>query len=139
VGADPRITRAGTWLRRNKLDELPQLIDVLRGDMSLVGPRPEVPEYVALYPSAQRDKVLSVRPGVTDLASIAFRRESELLARAADPQQAYVEQVLPEKLRLAALYVDTATLWGDVKIIARTLAALAGDASVRAHRPAPRS
>lgn len=139
VGDDPRITRAGAWLRRSKLDELSQLIDVLHGDMSLVGPRPEVPEYVALYPSAVRDKVLSVRPGLTDLASIEFRRESELLARAADPQQAYVEQVLPEKLRLAIVYVDTATLWGDVKIIARTLAVLAGDAAPRAQRTEPRS
>ncbi len=139
VGADPRITRAGAWLRRSKLDELPQLIDVLRGAMSLVGPRPEVPQYVALYPAAVRDKVLSVRPGLTDLASIAFRRESELLARAADPQRAYVEQVLPEKLRLAERYVDTATLWGDLKIIARTLAALASDASPGARHTAPRA
>ena len=127
VGADPRITRAGQWLRRSKLDELPQLIDVLLGHMSLVGPRPEVPQYVALYPAALRDKVLSVRPGITDLASIEFRRESDLLAQAADPQRAYVEQVLPEKLRLAERYVDTATLWGDVCLIGRTLAALWAD------------
>lgn len=127
VGADPRITRAGRWLRRSKLDELPQLIDVLLGRMSLVGPRPEVPQYVALYPAALRDKLLSVRPGITDLASIEFRRESDLLAQAADPQRAYVEQVLPEKLRLAERYVDTATLWGDLRLIGRTLAALWAD------------
>ena len=102
VGADPRITRAGACLRRTKLDELPQLIDVLRGDMSLVGPRPEVPRYVALYPPALRDKVLSVRPGITDLASIEFRDESALLARAADPEREYVEVVMPAKLRSAA-------------------------------------
>lgn len=126
VGADPRITRVGAWLRRHKLDELAQLIDVLQGTMSLVGPRPEVPRYVAMYPPALRDKLLSVRPGITDLASIAFRRESELLAAAADPERAYVEQVLPEKLRLAALYVDTATWRGDLCLIARTLQVLAG-------------
>jgi lipopolysaccharide/colanic/teichoic acid biosynthesis glycosyltransferase len=121
VGADPRITRAGAFLRRHKLDELPQLIDVLRGDMSLVGPRPEIPRYVAEYPAALRDKVLSVRPGITDLASIEFRNEAELLARAADPEREYREVVLPAKLRLAAEYVESATLAGDLRVIGRTL------------------
>ena len=124
VGADTRITRAGAYLRRSKLDELPQLIDVLRGAMSFVGPRPEVPRYVATYPSELRDKVLSVRPGITDLASIQFRDESALLARAADPEREYTEVVLPAKLRLAAQYVDQATLATDLRLIGRTLKAL---------------
>ena len=124
VGADPRITRAGATLRRTKLDELPQLLDVVRGDMSLVGPRPEVPRYVALYPEALRAKVLSVRPGITDLASIEYRDESELLARAADPEREYVEVVLPAKLRAAARYVDEMSLATDVRVLGSTLRAL---------------
>jgi lipopolysaccharide/colanic/teichoic acid biosynthesis glycosyltransferase len=124
IGADPRITRAGRWLRRTKLDELPQLIDVLAGRMSIVGPRPEVPRYVALYPAALRDKVLSVRPGITDFASIQFRDESALLERAADPEREYTEVVLPAKLRLAAQYVDQATLATDLRLIGLTLKAL---------------
>lgn len=126
VGLDARITRAGRWLRRSKLDELPQLIDVLQGHMSFVGPRPELPRYVALYPAALRDKVLSVRPGITDLASIEYRGESELLARAADPEREYREVVLPAKLRLAATYVDQASLAFDLKLIWRTVAAVWG-------------
>ena len=124
VGADPRITRAGATLRGTKLDELPQLIDVVRGDMSLVGPRPEVPRYVALYPEALRAKVLSVRPGITDLASIEHRDESELLARAADPEREYVEVVMPAKLRAAARYVDEMSLATDVRVLGSTLRAL---------------
>lgn len=124
VGGDVRITRVGALLRRSKLDELAQLIDVLRGDMSLVGPRPEVPRYVAAYPAALRDKVLSVRPGITDFASIEFRDENELLARSADPERAYREQVLPIKLALQARYVDEVGVGTDLKLIARTLAAL---------------
>jgi len=126
VGADPRITRSGRFLRASKLDELPQLWDVLRGAMSLVGPRPEVPRYVALYPEAQRRIVLSVRPGITDPASLQFRHESELLARAADPEREYVEVLMPQKLRLACAYVETASLAQDLRIIARTLGALLG-------------
>jgi lipopolysaccharide/colanic/teichoic acid biosynthesis glycosyltransferase len=124
VGADPRITRAGHWLRRTKVDELPQFIDVLRGAMSLVGPRPEVPRYVALYPAELRDKVLSIRPGITDLASLEFRDESERLARAADPEREYVEVVMPQKLRLAAAYVDQASVATDLRIMALTLKTL---------------
>jgi lipopolysaccharide/colanic/teichoic acid biosynthesis glycosyltransferase len=126
VGNDPRITRAGAFLRRSKLDELPQLIDVLRGDMSLVGPRPEVPQFVAAYPPEIRAKVLSVRPGITDPASLQFRDESTLLARAADPEREYRDVVLPAKLRLAADYVDNASLGGDLRLIASTLRALWG-------------
>ena len=124
IGADPRITRAGHVLRRTKLDELPQLLDVLAGTMSLVGPRPEVPRYVAMYPPAVRDKVLSVRPGITDPASIEYRDESTLLARAADPERVYIEQVMPAKLRYAAEYVDCMSLLNDVRLIGATLKAL---------------
>jgi lipopolysaccharide/colanic/teichoic acid biosynthesis glycosyltransferase len=124
IGADPRISRAGAFLRRYKLDELPQLIDVLRGDMSLVGPRPELARYVAIYPPALRDKVLSVRPGITDLASLEYRDEGERLARASDPEREYREVVLPAKLRLAAEYLDRATMASDLRVIARTLKAV---------------
>jgi lipopolysaccharide/colanic/teichoic acid biosynthesis glycosyltransferase len=125
VGADARITRAGQWLRGRKLDELPQLIDVLQGTMSLVGPRPEVPRYVALYPADVRAEVLSVRPGITDLASIEFRRENELLAAAADPEREYVQVVMPQKLEYARAYVQQASLLGDLQLIWRTVRVLA--------------
>ena len=124
VGADPRITRIGRFLRSSKLDELPQLIDVWQGTMSLVGPRPEVPRYVAHYPAALRDKVLSVRPGITDIASIEYRDESAVLARAGDPEQAYIHEVLPHKLALSASYVDQASVWLDIKLICRTIGAI---------------
>mgnify|MGYP006154236203 FL=1 len=124
VGADRRITRVGGFLRASKLDELPQLFDVWLGDMSLVGPRPEVPRYVAHYPAELRDKVLSVRPGITDIASIEYRDESAVLARAADPEQAYIHEVLPHKLALAAQYVDRASIGLDVRLIWRTLLAI---------------
>ena len=124
VGADSRITRIGHLLRASKLDELPQLIDVWLGDMSLVGPRPEVPRYVAHYPPALREKVLSVRPGITDIASIEYRDESAVLARAKDPEQAYLHEVMPHKLTLSASYVDQASVWLDVKLIVRTIGAI---------------
>jgi lipopolysaccharide/colanic/teichoic acid biosynthesis glycosyltransferase len=124
VGADPRITRAGHFLRRSKLDELPQLLDVLAGTMSLVGPRPELPRYVAMYPADLRDKVLSVRPGITDPASIEYRDESTLLASAADPERVYVEQVMPAKLRCAAEYVEHMSLLNDARLIGATLRTL---------------
>ena len=124
VGADARITRAGYWLRRTKADELPQLVNVLLGQMSLVGPRPEVPHYVALYPSDLRELILSVRPGITDHASIEFRDESTLLGQSSDPERTYVEQILPIKLRYGADYARSHTLRGDLEIILRTLAAL---------------
>ena len=124
VGDDPRITRAGKVLRRLKLDELPQLWDVLVGDMSLVGPRPEVPKYVALYPDTLRDKVLSVRPGMTDRASIEYREENDLLARAADPERTYIEVVMPVKLRYAAEYVDRRSMGSDLCLIGATVRAL---------------
>ena len=121
VGADPRITRAGGWLRRTRIDELPQFIDVLQGTMSLVGPRPEVPRYVAHYPPGLRERALAVRPGITDPASLGLLDESEHLSRAADPERLYVEQVMPAKLRRAAQYVDERSLLGDVRLIGATL------------------
>ena len=124
VGVDPRITRAGAWLRRTRLDELPQLIDVLQGTMSLVGPRPEVPRYVAHYPPALRERVLSVRPGITDPASLDFLDEADLLARAADPEREYIEHILPRKLERAAEYAAHATLATDLGVMARTLGLL---------------
>ncbi|MDO9091520.1 MAG: sugar transferase [Rubrivivax sp.] len=124
VGDDPRITRAGRWLRRTRLDELPQLIDVLLGHMSLVGPRPEVPRYVALYPPALRERALSVRPGLTDPASLAWIDEAAQLARAADPEREYVEVILPAKLQHAADYADRATLATDLQVLWRTVRVL---------------
>ena len=120
VGRDPRITRVGHWLRRYKLDELPQLVDVLIGDMSLVGPRPEVPRYVALYPAGIRERVLSVRPGITDNASLAFIDENARLAGAEDPEKEYVERILPHKLGLYLDYVDNQSFGRDVSILLRT-------------------
>ena len=124
VGRDPRITRAGRFLRSSKLDELPQLINVLQGTMSLVGPRPEVPRYVDCYPPAARAAVLSVAPGITDLASILYKEESEILGRAADPERAYVETILPVKLEYYQRYVRERSFWLDLCIIFRTLAAV---------------
>ncbi len=126
VGTDPRITRAGRFLRRHKLDELPQLINVLKGEMSIVGPRPEVPRYVALYPPETRELVLSVRPGITDLASIAYRDENALLAKADDPEAFYVEVVLPAKLEYCVQYVRTRSVGLDLVILGRTAKALLG-------------
>ncbi|MFV0679500.1 sugar transferase [Ottowia sp.] len=118
---DARITRAGRWLRRTKLDELPQWWDVLRGAMSLVGPRPEVPRYMALYPPEVRARILSVRPGITSSAAMVFRDEERLLAAAADPERVYIEQVLPAKQRHDLQYVDHHSLGGDVRILLGTL------------------
>jgi lipopolysaccharide/colanic/teichoic acid biosynthesis glycosyltransferase len=121
AGNDERITRAGRLLRRSKLDELPQLIDVLRGTMSLVGPRPEVPRYVDLYPLHRRERLLSVRPGITDFASLRFKDEAELLSRAADPEQEYRDVILPEKLRVASNYVEHASLTADMRALRLTM------------------
>jgi lipopolysaccharide/colanic/teichoic acid biosynthesis glycosyltransferase len=124
IGDDPRITRVGAFLRRYKIDELPQLFNVLCGHMSLVGPRPEVPFYVAYYPTEMRDVVLSVRPGITDLASVYFRNESELLSQSSEPEKTYIEEVLPVKLRFYAEYVRRRNLLLDMKIAFRTLQAV---------------
>src|SRR5262249_326364 len=125
IGEDPRVTRAGRLLRRYKLDELPQLLNVIAGDMSLVGPRPEVPEYVRLYPHAVPDKVLPVLPGITDLASIEFRNENELLGRSASPETTYVADIMPIKLAYYARYVEERSFMLDLRIILRTLWSIA--------------
>jgi lipopolysaccharide/colanic/teichoic acid biosynthesis glycosyltransferase len=124
AGADPRITPLGARLRRTKLDELPQLWNVLRGDMSLVGPRPELPDYVARYTPAQR-AVLRTRPGLTDPASLAWADEAAVLATFADPHRAYAEVVLPRKLALSLAYLDRRTVWSDLAVVLRTAAHMA--------------
>lgn len=121
VGQDARITRVGHWLRSRRIDELPQFIDVLLGRMSLVGPRPEVPRFVALYPPELRARVLAVRPGITDPASLAFIDEARLLAAAADPEREYVQVILPAKLQHAAEYAERASLATDLGVLWRTL------------------
>jgi len=121
VGDDARITRSGRWLRRTRLDELPQFIDVLAGHMSLVGPRPEVPQYVAHFPHSLRERALSVRPGITDPSSLLYLDEAEQLARAADPEREYIEVILPRKLQCAADYADRASLRSDLGVLWRTL------------------
>jgi lipopolysaccharide/colanic/teichoic acid biosynthesis glycosyltransferase len=125
VGNDTRVTRVGHALRRFKIDELPQLLNVLRGEMSLVGPRPEVPRYVACYPDCVRQVVLSVPPGITDWASIEFREENALLGRAHDPERTYIEQILPVKLDYYVRYVRERSFAVDIKIIFLTLLAIA--------------
>ena len=126
VGADPRITRVGAWLRRLRLDELPQLLDVLQGTMSLVGPRPELPRYVAHYPPALRERALAVRPGITDPSSLEFLDEAARLAAAADPEREYIERILPAKLQCAADYAARASLATDLDVLWRTARALWG-------------
>lgn len=119
-GRDPRVTRAGYHLRRLKLDELPQLLNVFLGEMSFVGPRPEVPRYVELYSARQRD-VLSVRPGITDPASLAFCDENDLLAKEPDPEKAYIEQIMPKKLAMNLEYLGRASFVSDLGLICRTV------------------
>ena len=123
VGRDPRITRVGGWLRRAKLDELPQLINVLAGEMSFVGPRPEVPKYVALYTPDQR-RVLDLVPGITDEASIAYRTESEVLNASPDPEQTYIHDVMPAKIAANLAYAESASVWRDLGVVLRTVACL---------------
>jgi lipopolysaccharide/colanic/teichoic acid biosynthesis glycosyltransferase len=124
VGQDPRVTRAGRFLRHYKLDELPQLLNVLEGTMSLVGPRPEVPRYVECYPPAVRNAVLSVAPGITDLAAILYKDESAILGQARDPEKAYLETILPVKLEYYQRYVRERSFWLDLRIIFQTLVAI---------------
>lgn len=119
-GRDPRVTRAGYFLRKYKLDELPQLVNVLRGNMSLVGPRPEVRKYVEMYTSEQR-KVLSVKPGLTDYASIHYIDENEVLAKSDDPEKTYVEVIIPEKIRYNIKYIENRSVKEYFKIIFMTL------------------
>ncbi len=120
VGAsDSRITRAGYYLRKFKVDELPQLWNVVLGDMSVVGPRPEVPRYVALYSPEQR-RVLSIRPGITDYASLRYFEESNILAKSANPQETYIQEIMPTKLALNLEYVHKHSFAGDLAIIVKT-------------------
>ncbi|MDY6027606.1 MAG: sugar transferase [Prevotella sp.] len=117
---DPRITRFGYFIRRYKIDELPQLINVFLGDMSIVGPRPEVRKYVDLYSEEQR-KVFQVRPGITDLASIKYRNENELLSQVDDPDTYYIDVIMPDKLAINLEYIRHQSFMGDIKIIFNTL------------------
>lgn len=118
-GRDPRVTRSGYYIRKYKLDELPQLINVFLGDMSLVGPRPEVRKYVDMYTPEQL-KVLSVRPGITSLASIRYRNENDILAESDNPDKCYIEKIMPDKLSIDLEYVGKANLWNDIKLIFST-------------------
>lgn len=122
---DPRVTRIGYYLRKTKLDELPQLINVLKGEMSLVGPRPEVPKYVDLYSEEDR-VVLSIRPGITDYASIYFRNENEILMGAQEPEKMYIEEIMPLKLELNKKYIAEKGLLTDLKIIWATFISIFG-------------
>ena len=124
LAQDARITRVGRRLRHSRIDELPQFIDVLLGTMSLVGPRPEVPRFVAHYPPAMKARVLAVRPGITDPASLTHIDEAALLAGATDPERAYIERILPAKLALQAEYAERATLASDLEVLGRTLRVL---------------
>ncbi len=119
-GKDSRITRVGYYIRKYKVDELPQLINVLIGDMSLVGPRPEVRRYTDLY-NAEQQKVLSVKPGITDYASIEYSNENELLGKAADPEKVYIEEIMPAKLKLNMKYIAEQGVLTDLKIIWMTV------------------
>ena len=124
VGDDLRITSVGKWLRKYKIDELPQLLDVWSGNMSIVGPRPEVPNYVACYPEDIRNIVLSVRPGITDKASIEFRNENEIMSHSLDPNNTYISEILPVKLNYYVEYVNNQSLIGDIFLILRTFKAI---------------
>ena len=119
-GRDPRITRSGYFIRKYKLDELPQLINVLVGDMSLVGPRPEVRKYVDLYTDEQQ-KVLSVKPGITDYASIEYMDENEILGKSRDPEKTYIEEIMPEKIKYNMKYINNKNLFEYFKIILLTV------------------
>jgi len=121
IGFDARVTRFGRLLRRWKLDELPQLFNVLRGDMSLVGPRPEIKKYMNYYPEDVQEIILSVRPGITDSASIELINESQILSKFNDPEMAYIEKIIPKKQALYSLYVRERSFLGDLKIIFLTL------------------
>jgi lipopolysaccharide/colanic/teichoic acid biosynthesis glycosyltransferase len=120
VGRDPRVTRAGEFLRKTKIDELPQLINVVKGDMSFVGPRPEVPQYVELF-RKDYEEILEVRPGITDLASLKYRDEAAVLGAAENPEQEYIARVLPEKIQLAKDYLKRSSLLFDIGLIFRTV------------------
>jgi len=121
AGDDPRLTKVGKILRRYKLDELPQFINIFKGDMSFVGPRPEIPSEVDLYDPKIKEKVLSVKPGLTDLASLADLHEEEILMGSADPHKTYREKIQPQKIRLQLEYIEKKSFWLDIKILFRTV------------------
>jgi len=121
VANDRRITRPGAFLRKYKLDELPQLINVLFGEMSLVGPRPEVPKYVKLYSDKDKDIIYSVKPGITDNASIEYRDENKLIGMSPNPEETYIKQILPRKVKLYKLYVTNRSFSGDLVILIKTI------------------
>ena len=120
IGEDPRITRVGRFLRKTKIDELPQLINVLKGEMSLVGPRPELPRFVELFRSEYAE-ILTVRPGITDLASLKYRDEAKLIGQFSNPEEEYVRSILPDKIRLGKEYIDRSSMFFDLSLILRTL------------------
>lgn len=122
---DARITKSGYFLRKYKLDEFPQFINVLIGEMSIVGPRPEVNEYVVLYTEEQKE-ILNVKPGITDLASLEYFKENELLGKSQNPQKTYIEEIMPEKIRLNKEYIKNPTLGNDLKIIWKTFLKIIG-------------
>lgn len=122
-GRDPRVTNVGYYLRKYKIDELPQLINVFLGDMSFVGPRPEVRKYVDLYNDEQR-KVLNVHPGITDLASIEYRNENEILSKQSEPEKYYIDVIMPAKLSINLKYIENRSLFKDINVILKTLKAI---------------
>jgi lipopolysaccharide/colanic/teichoic acid biosynthesis glycosyltransferase len=122
IGDDPRITHSGYYLRKYKVDELPQLVNVLLGDMSLVGPRPEVPKYACLYTQEQKS-ILDQMPGLTDPASIKYRDEGKLLGQSGDPERIYLYHIMPEKIKINSEYMVHASLWSDIKIVLKTIKA----------------
>jgi len=130
---DPRITRVGRLLRKTKLDELPQLINVLRGEMSLVGPRPEVPKYVELFP-AEYEYLLTIRPGITDPASLEYRDEAAVLGSRGDPEREYIDRILPDKIALSRQYVASMSPWLDLQLIVRTLLRIAAPENATSKR-----
>ena len=121
AGDDPRLTKIGKFLKKYQLDELPQLINVLRGEMSLVGPRHEVKPYIDMLPEEQKNVILSIKPGMTDLASLWNFHESEVLKGSPDPEKAYLEKIRPEKIRLQLEYVKNRSFWLDLKIVFKTI------------------
>jgi lipopolysaccharide/colanic/teichoic acid biosynthesis glycosyltransferase len=125
IGEDPRITRVGRFLRKTKIDELPQLINVLKGEMSLVGPRPELPRFVELFRSEYAE-ILTVRPGITDLGSLKYHDEAKLMSLFSNPEEEYVRSILPDKIRLAKEYIDRSSLFFDLTLMVRTLPKLFG-------------
>jgi lipopolysaccharide/colanic/teichoic acid biosynthesis glycosyltransferase len=130
IGADPRISRTGKYLRASKIDELPQLLNVLKGEMSLVGPRPELPSYVDLF-RPDYEKILTVRPGLTDLASLKYSDEASILGQSANPEREYVSRLLPDKIRLAKEYIEHSSFWFDAKLIVETIVKIFGSRQYR--------